>query len=334
MNIKKFKKLQFIAAAIISTSLIFSGCSSTKNTSGSNLQNSKKSITVGFVPMTLNNQYFVTMVNGAKLEAKKQGVTLNVQAGQSHDSAEEQLQIVETMIQNKVDAICIVPSSSSSLMPALKKAQDAKIPIINLDTIFDSKLITSSGLKTVPFFGTDNYDGAKKAGEYALKLFADKKAKVAILTGIPGQQNTADRRNGFYDVVKNKFNIVAEQTANWDIEQGYNTAQNIIQAHPDVDLFFASNDEMALGAVRAAKAANKNIKVIGFDGSNEAVDSIAKGELTATVAQYPGEMGIQGVDAAVKAVKGESVVQKTNTGAKLITRTDVNEFKNYLKKFK
>ena len=83
-------------------------------------------ITVGFIPMTLDNEYFITMVNAAQQEADAQGVELLVQAGTSHGSAEEQLQIVETMITNKVSAICIVPSSSVGLMTALKKAEEAR----------------------------------------------------------------------------------------------------------------------------------------------------------------------------------------------------------------
>jgi ribose transport system substrate-binding protein len=186
-----------------------------------------KELTIGFIPMTLDNEYFITMVNAAQQEADKVGAKLLVQAGTSHGSAEEQLQIVETMITNKVDAICIVPSSSVGLMTALKKAEEAGIPVINLDTRLDADLVKSSGLKPVPFIGTNNYDGAKLAGEYALEITGGT-GKVAILTGIAGQQNAADRRNGFFDVVNGKLEVVAEASADWEVEKGYNAAQNMI----------------------------------------------------------------------------------------------------------
>lgn len=293
----------------------------------------KKEINIGFVPMTVDNEYFITMVNAAQQEAEKQGVKLVVQAGQSHGSAEEQLQIVEGLIANKVDAIAIVPSSSESLLTALKQAEEAKIPVINLDTKLDAELLEGASIKPVSFIGTNNYDGAKLAGEYALELLGGK-GQVAILTGITGQQNATDRRNGFFDVVDGKLEVVAEQSADWDIEKGYNAAQNIIQANPDLALIFAGNDNMALGAIRAVKESGKEIQVIGYDAINEALSSVEKGELAGTVAQYPAEMGIQGVQAALTLLKGGTIENVTFTATKLITKDNVAEFKEYLAQFK
>ena len=290
-------------------------------------------LTIGFIPMTLDNEYFITMVNAAQQEADKVGAKLLVQAGTSHGSAEEQLQIVETMITNKVDAICIVPSSSVGLMTALKKAEEAGIPVINLDTRLDADLVKSSGLKPVPFIGTNNYDGAKLAGEYALEITGGT-GKVAILTGIAGQQNAADRRNGFFDVVNGKLEVVAEASADWEVEKGYNAAQNMIQANPDLVLIFASNDNMALGAIRAAKEAGKDIKVIGYDAIGEALNSVKAGEMASTIAQFPAEMGIQGVQAAINLVNGGSMPEMTYTETRPITLENVEEFMTYLAKYK
>lgn len=288
---------------------------------------------IGFIPMTLNNEYFITMVNAAKQEAKRQGAELLVQAAERHGSSEEQLQIVENMITRRVDAICIVPSSSVGLISALKKAEAAGIPVINIDTRLDSDLIASNKLKPVPFIGTNNYDAAKLAGKYALDILGGK-GKVAILTGIAGQQNAADRRNGFYDVVKGHLDVVAEQTANWEIEQGYNVAQNILQANRDLQLIFASNDNMGLGALRAVREAKRDVKVIGFDAIPEALNSVNSGGLVATVAQFPADMGIQGVQTAVKLIDGGSVPPITWTKAELITGANVAGFMEYLQQFK
>ena len=291
-----------------------------------------KEVTIGFIPMTLDNEYFITMVNAAQQEADKSGVKLLVQAGTSHGSAEEQLQIVETMITNKVDAICIVPSSSVGLMTALKKAEEAGIPVVNLDTGLDPDLVESSGLKPVPFIGTNNYDGAKLAGEYALEITGGT-GEVAILTGIAGQQNAADRRNGFFDAVEGKLEVVAEASADWEVEKGYNAAQNIIQANPDIVLIFASNDNMALGAIRAAKEAGKDIKVIGYDAIGEALNSVKSGDMASTIAQFPAEMGIQGVQAALNLLGGGTMPDFTFTETRPITSTNVDEFMTYLAKF-
>ncbi len=294
-----------------------------------------KTLTIGFIPMTLSNEYFITMVNAAQKEADKLGVNLLVQAGQRHGSAEEQMQIMENMITRRVDAICIVPSSSQGLIPVLRKAEKAGIPVINLDTKFDAEAIKAAGLKPIPFIGTNNYYGAQIAGWYALSLLGAE-GEVAILTGVSGQQNAADRRNGFYDVVSKYegIKVVAEQTANWEVEQGYNVFQNILQANPNLDLVFASNDNMGLGAYRAIKEANKDIIVIGYDAVPAALDAIKAGEFAGTIAQFPAEMGERGIQAAVKIKNGEPVENYVQTGSKLIFAANVVWFGEYLDQYK
>lgn len=288
---------------------------------------------IGFIPMTLNNEYFITMVNGAKLKAKELGVELSVQAGDQHASAAEQLTIVENMITSGVDAICIVPSSSEGLFAALSKCKEAGIPVINIDTKLDQDILDQVDME-VPFFGTDNYEGAKSAGEYVKENFAAG-TKTAILTGIEGQQNAADRRDGFIEGAGDAIEVVAEQSANWEVDQGYAAAQNIITANPDVQLFYCGNDGMAIGAVRAINEAKleDQIKVIGFDGISEALNMISEGSLYGSVAQFPGEMGILGVQNAVDVLNGKTIEQYINTGAKLITPDNVEEHKTYIKKF-
>jgi ribose transport system substrate-binding protein len=296
---------------------------------------SEKKTVIGFIPMTMNNEYFVTMVNAAKIEAKKQGVSLLVQAGERHGSADEQLRIIEDMITREVDAICVVPSSSTGLVSAIKKAQKAGIPVVNLDTRIDPSAVKAEGMKPVPYIGTNNFDGAKMGGDYALKNLGIDGKEVAILTGISGQQNASDRRNGFVDATKGRVKVVAEQTANWEVEQGYNVFQNILQANPNIGFVFASNDNMGLGAVRAIKAAGrKDIQVLGYDAISAALEAVEEGKMAGTVAQFPAEMGIQGVQAALKIINGESVPEVTFTKTEVIDSKNVAEFKKYLGQFK
>ncbi|NCD32119.1 MAG: sugar ABC transporter substrate-binding protein [Spartobacteria bacterium] len=293
----------------------------------------KKDIVIGFVPMTMNNEYFITMVNGAKQKAKEMGVQLDVQAADQHASAAAQLTIVENMITAGVDGICIVPSSSEGLVSALERCKSANVPVINLDTKINESVLKEVGLD-VPFFGTDNYAGAAAAGNYAVANFP-KGTKTAILTGIEGQQNAADRRNGFYDTVKSKLNIVAEQSANWEVDQGYTATQNILSANPDLQLIFASNDGMAIGALRAVEEAElqDQVQIIGFDAISEALELVDRNEMLGTVAQYPAEMGILGVENVVNAINGKPVELSIDTGAKLITKKNVQQHKDYSKQF-
>lgn len=319
----KGKKILFIVFCLLLCVSIGTAVSATK----------KK--VIGFIPMTMNNEYFVTMVNAAKIEAEKQGVDLLVQAGERHGSADEQLRIIEDMITREVDAICVVPSSSTGLISAIKKAQKAGIPVVNLDTRIDPAAVKEAGLKPVPYIGTNNYDGAKMGGQYALDNLKIDGMEVAILTGISGQQNAADRRNGFVDATKGKVKVVAEQTANWEVEQGFNVFQNILQANPNIGFVFASNDNMGLGAIRACKAAGrKDIKVLGYDAVSGALQSVQEGEMAGTVAQFPAEMGIQGVQAALKMISGEKVPEVTFTKTEVIDSHNVVDFNKYLNQFK
>lgn len=319
---KKFLTIVLIAAMVCSAAAL-TGCK----------KQQEKGYTIGFVPMTLNNEYFITMVNGAKQKAAELGVKLEIQAGDQHANADAQLTIVENLITSGVDAICIVPSSSQGLETALRKCKEANIPVINLDTILTEEIVKSVGIE-VPFYGTDNYAGAKSAGEYVRDHFP-KGTKVAILTGIAGQQNAADRRDGFIEGAGDTIVVVAEQSANWEVDQGYNAAQNILTANPDLGLIYCGNDNMAIGAFRAVKEAGmeEQCKVIGFDGISEALSMVEKGELLAIVAQDPARMGIMGVENAVAILQGKKVEMNVDTGAKLILKENVKEQQAYNAQF-
>lgn len=297
-----------------------------------------KRLVIGFVPMTMANEFYVTMIQGAKMMAEKLDVELIVQAPTRHISAEEQMQILENLIERKVDAIVLVPVSSTGVVSAVKKAQDAGIPVVNVDVMVDRDALKKAGCKITPFIGSNNFDGARIAGWYTLSRLGGF-GKTAILTGVEGQANTTFRRDGFKAAVEGveaqggKIEIVAAQTANWEVELAYNVSQNILQAHPDLDLFFASNDNMALGAVRAIKEMGREgrVIVIGYDAIPAAVDAVKKGIMDATVAQYPGEMGKQGVEAAVKMAQGEEIPDITWIPVELICKANVAEFEEYLK---
>lgn len=309
------------------------GTEDTTDKSDDKTTDQKKDLYIGFAGMTLNNEFHITLANGAKLKAAELGVKIDIQAGDTHASAATQLQIIENYISNGVDGIIIVPSASEGLETALKKCKEAGIPVVNADTLINEDVVKNAGIE-VPFYGTNNYEGAKLAGEYVKANF-EAGTKTAILTGIEGHQNTADRRNGFIDGAGDAIEVVAEQSANWEVDQGYTAAQNIISANPDVKLFFASNDNMGIGALRAIQEANleDQIQIIGFDAVSEALELVDKGDFLGTVAQFPAKMGEVSVENLVKMIKGESYETYIDTGCKLIMKDNVAEHKEYLAQF-
>lgn len=278
---------------------------------------------IALVMKTANNPFFIEMQKGAEDAARKLNVELVVQAAEREVDVEKQMQIVENLIQTRVNALCVTPSGSREIVPAIDKANRANIPVVIVDTRVDAKALAESGGKVATFIGSDNYEGGKLAGEFLAKKLGGK-GKVAVLEGIPGHETGDSRLRGFRDALKATpgVEIVASQTANWERDQGFNVFQNILQSHPDVQAVFACSDLMALGAVEAIAAAKKTgqIAVVGFDASSEARDAVLKGTMDATVAQSPAQMGALAVENAVKLLKGEQVNAEFVVPIKLITK--------------
>src|SRR5215210_4937499 len=265
---------------------------------------------VALVLKTLNHPFFVDMRRGAQEAADRLGVDLLVQAADREIDVEKQMQIVENLIQTGIRVLCITPSGSREIVTALAKAKAANVPIIVVDTRVDAKAAAAAGVETKTFIGSDNYEGGKLAGEYAVSVTGGK-AKIGVLEGIPGHETADSRNRGFKDAIAGQpgMTIVASQPANWERDQGFNVFQNMLQAHADIDTVFAASDLMALGAVEAIAAAGKTgkIRVIGFDALDDAKKAIAAGTMAATVAQFPFEMGKIAIESAVKVIAGQSL---------------------------
>ena len=279
--------------------------------------------TVALVLKTLNHPFFVDMRRGAQEAADRLGVTLQVQAAEREIDVDKQMQIVENMLQTGIDVLAITPSGSREIVSALVKAKAANVPILIVDTRLDAKAAADAGVVPKTFIGSDNYEGGKLAGEYAVASTGGK-AKVGILEGIPGHETGDSRLRGFRDAVAKSpgITIVASQPANWERDQGFNVFQNMLQAHPEIDTVFAASDLMALGAIEAIAAANKTgrIKVIGFDALEDAKKAIAEGKMEASVAQFPYEMGKAAVESAVKVLNGETLPADITVKLEMITK--------------
>jgi ribose transport system substrate-binding protein len=283
---------------------------------------------VALVMKTLNNPFFIDMQRGAEAAAQRLDVELVVQAAERETDVERQMQIVENLIQAHVDAVALTPSGSREVVPAVAKANAAKIPVVIVDTRLDAAAASAAGVSTVTFVGSDNYRGGQIIGEYLVKA-SNGKANVAVLEGIPGHETGDSRVRGFRDAIKSSpgVTIVASQPANWERDQGFTVFQNILQAHADIDTVFACNDIMALGAIEAIAAAGRTgkIRVLGFDAIDDARKAIADGRMEATVAQFPDEMGRSAVEAAVRAIKGETVPKETNVRIGLVTKENAEK---------
>ncbi|MGL4672474.1 ribose ABC transporter substrate-binding protein RbsB [Cetobacterium sp.] len=267
---------------------------------------------IGLVISTQDNPFFVTLKEGAVSKAKEMGHEIVVLDSQNDPSKE--LGNVEDLLVNKIDVLLINPTDSDAVVSAVKAANRKKIPVITLDR-------ASNGGKIVTHIASDNVAGGELAGNFIIEKLEGKSNKVVELQGIPGTTAARDRGDGFNKAVNNKLNIISKQAADFDRTKGLNVMENILQAQSEINAVFAHNDEMALGAFKAIEASGrKDIIIVGFDATEDAVKAVKDGKISATVAQKPGEIGAEGIKAADKVIKKESVPEFIPVNLELITK--------------
>ena len=301
--LKKVALACMIGAALVSVA----GCGSSDKKDAAT---SDKKITVGFSVSTQNNPFFVTMANSVKVEADKLGINVKIVDAQN-DSA-KQANHVADLIQSKVDVLIVNPVDSAAISNSVIAANQAKIPVITIDRSSDKGDVAVH-------IASNNVKGGEMAAQYIIDKLGEQ-TPVAELEGIPGASAARERGQGFHNLADSKLKVLAKQSADFDRGKGLTVAENILQANPDIKAIFAQNDEMALGAIGAAKSANKQILIVGFDGTDDGLAAIKSGDMAATIAQQPDKMGEVGIDTAVKLAKGENVEKNIAVELKLIEK--------------
>lgn len=265
---------------------------------------------IGLSVSTLNNPFFVNLAEGAKAQAAEDGVELiTVDAG---DDAAKQTNDVEDLISKNVSVLIVNPVDSDAVAPAVKDAMARGIKVISVDRMVNGVDIDCQ-------IASDNVAGAKMATEYLVELIGEG-ARVAELQGVPGASAAIDRGEGFHLVADEKLEVTNSQTANFNRAEGMTVMENFLQADGSILGVFAHNDEMALGALEAVAASGKDIKVVGFDATDDAVASVKAGKMAATVAQQPDQMGRTAVQTAQKLINGETVEKSIPVEVKLVTK--------------
>ena len=283
-------------------------------------QQTKKPV-IGLVMKSLANEFFKDMEEGAVKHAQERGDLTLVPVGMhSETDIDTQISAIENFITQKVDAIVVAPADSRALVPPLARAIKAGIIVINIDVALDEAAKKQAGVD-LAFVGPDNRAGAKMSGDVLAKALGTG-GKVVIIEGNPGADNAQQRKRGFDDSVKEgKLDLVDSRTAHWETEEANSVFSNILTAHPDVQGVMAANDSMALGVVKAIDASGKSgkIKVVGFDNIAAVQPLLKDGKLVATVDQFGSQMAANGIDYAMKALKGEKLEGWIKTPIKLVT---------------
>jgi ribose transport system substrate-binding protein len=283
----------------------------------------EREVRIAYVPKSLNQEYWVNTRKGAEAAVRGKDAEVITQSANADTEIAEQIDIVENLLAQDVDALAIAPSSSDLLKPVLERAA-GQIPVVLVDSD-----IAGWKPKTA-YVGTRNFDAAKLAGRYIAEQLPDG-GKLAIIAGIPGSEIGIERVDGVkagLKAARSKVEIVKEVPGNFDREQSVGAMEDILQTDPDVDAVFAANDQAALGAIESISARGKDdqILLVGFDGALEATQQILAGGMDATVAQDPYGMGKIGVELALRRLQGERVPRKVDTGARLITPRNARRY--------
>ena len=323
---KMFKKLLAMSLVTATMLVSFAACSSETqdNTSASSSvattdTSAEKKIVVGMTLYSLKNEFTVRLSNAAKKKAEELGVELKIYDGNYDPNT--QISQVETMISDGVDAIILNPQDAKACAVAVDKAAAANIPVIGVNTRVDSdKLVSYVGSKDV------------YAGELEMQAIADKlggKGNIVILDGPLGQSAQLERSEGINNILAKypDIKVLAEKTANWSRSEAMTVMENWLQAFDKIDAVVGENDEMALGARQAIEAKGLDIPTIGVDGITDALNTVEKGTLIASIFQDGAGQGSKALEIAVSAAKGNTVDKEYWIDFEPVTKDNVAEFK-------
>ncbi len=279
-------------------------------------------VQVALVMKTLTNPFFVQMEVGARRAEKEFGIELLVKTAAQETSIQQQIDIVERLIDDKVDAIVIAPGDSIELIPALARAQQAGIAVVNIDNKLDAEFAKRNDMKTVPFISVDNETSAYEVTKY-LTAQISKPTQAVVIEGIEEAQNSQDRKNGALRAFaeSNRVDVVMTKSAHWKIDEAYTVVTDMFEQYPSIGAIFCANDMMALGVLEfLSQTERSDVLVASYDALEDAKRAVLSGELVATVDQKPEEQGYLGVRTALNLLKGEPVKDVLLIDAELVTK--------------
>lgn len=327
----KQSRLQFLRTGALLPALIcfpsLIGCQPQSGALQTGDKGGKKN-KIAVIISTLNNPWFVVLADAAKQNAIRLGYDVEVFDSQN-DSAKEAAHF-DNVIASGYAAILLNPTDADGSVANVRRAKQARIPVFCMDREINA---TDEAVSQVL---SDSYSGCVALGQYFVKQVGDSGAYVELL-GLVGDNNTKNRSNGFHSVVDRYpgLKMVAQQSADFDRAKALEVMEAILQAHPKIDAVFCGNDAMAVGAYQAlvATGKDKQVKVFGFDGADDAVKLIAEGKMTATGMQFPKLMASAAAEFADKYLKGDrTIAPKVPVMVELVTKANAAKYGNFGKK--
>lgn len=276
---------------------------------------------IALVMKSLANEFFKTMADGAEAYHKAHANEFDLIVNGIKDELDvnKQVELVDQMIAQGVDAIIIAPADSKALVAVCKKAANVGIIIVNIDNKFDSGALKEAGLR-VPFVGPNNRRGATLVGDELAKHLRSGDS-VAILEGAPNAFNSEQRKLGFEAAMKTAgIKIAASQSGYWETDKANRIARDIITSHPDIKALLCANDSMAIGAVKAVEESGKSgkILVVGYDNISAVQQLLKEGKILATADQHADQLAVYGIQYALEMQQKRATPHDMETPVDLI----------------
>ena len=317
-----------LAAIVAATIFAVAGCSSTGAPASSGTASGVASASSGakpYIPVIskgFQHQFWQAVKKGAEDEAVKQNVTISFEGPENESQVDKQMEMLQAAFDKHPAAVCLAALDSKAAVPLLQKFKDANIPVVGFDSGVDSDIPVATA-------ATDNLAAAALAADKMAELIGGS-GKVGVIVHDQTSRTGIDRRDGFLNQVKAKYpniQIIGPQYGGGDQLKSTDLAKAMIQSNQDIKGFFGANEGSIIGVLNAVKETGKEgkITVIGYDSGKQQIDAIKSGVEAGAITQNPIGIGAKCVEAAAKAIKGEPVDKKIDTGFFWYDKSNVDD---------
>src|SRR5512138_350323 len=314
------KKLYVALCAVLLVALLASCAPQAAATTAPAAASSAKPY-IPVISKGFQHQFWQAVKKGSEQAAKDLNVDITFEGPESEAMVDKQVEMFQTALDKKPAAICLAAVDSKAFQPLLEKAKAAGIPVVGFDSGVDSDIPVTTA-------ATDNIAAAATAADKMAELIGGE-GEVAVIAHDQTSRTGIDRVKGFTDQIKNKYpkvTIVDTQYGGGDQLKSTDLAKAIIQAHPNLKGFFGANEGSIIGVLNGVKELKKEgqIVVIGYDSGKQQIDAIKAGTEAGAITQDPIGIGYKCVEAAVKALKGETLPKTIDTGFHWYDKTNID----------
>ena len=283
--------------------------------------NRSETIRIGVVPKAVAHEFWVAVQAGALEAGREAGVTIEWHGPPAETAFSRQIEIVDAMINSRVDGLVLAPTEATSLVSVVERANREGIPV----TIFDSAINTDN---YVSFVASNNYEAGVTAADTLAELL-NRNGKVVIVKNVPGSASTMKREAGFEETVAEKYpriEIVDFKYCQSDRSVALAVSENMLTAHPDLDGIFASAEPGTVGAATALRnrGLTERVQLVGFDWTYTLEEDFREGVIRALVVQDPFEIGRRAVQTVLAAIRGETPPKRIDTATHVVTLENID----------